>query len=500
MRVEALRVSLRGRRGFEAVDLGLCMARAWWRPLALTWVVFVVPVALAIVLALVAWPLLAVLLLWWLRPAFARIPLHVLSRRLFGEEVGVAETARSLPALARSGLWTSLFLQRLSPARSFLQPVVQLEGLRGQARRERCAVLSREDVAASAGLLVFGAHANLVIQLGLLMSIGLLLPDEVVFEPQAYYLGSWFDAEWTWIDAIVPGMYLLGISVVEPLVAAGGFGLYVSRRVYLEGWDIELVFRGLAAREPVPGAGRAVGVGRAVALGVALVLLGSGSAEAQGESDWVCRPSQPLSAEACLAELLASPDFAETRLEERWVLKESDSGDDPEEGAFEFEWLGALLAALGRAALWVGLGVLVWMVVRAILQRLPEAPHSRAPARSPGSSGPMGFDLDPRALPDDPSARARELFAAGDAIQALSLLYRVVLVDLAERRALTLPDSATEFECLRAVEQTQVADRVHDFRELTRQWMSARYAGVAPGADEFEQLCLRVDLGLAAAG
>ncbi len=42
--------------------------------------------------------------------------------------------------------------------------------------------------------------------------------------------------------------YLVALSLIEPLYLASGFTLYLNRRTELEGWDIEIVFRQLAAR------------------------------------------------------------------------------------------------------------------------------------------------------------------------------------------------------------------------------------------------------------
>jgi hypothetical protein len=42
--------------------------------------------------------------------------------------------------------------------------------------------------------------------------------------------------------------YLVALSLIEPLYVASGFTLYLNRRTELEGWDIEIAFRQLAAR------------------------------------------------------------------------------------------------------------------------------------------------------------------------------------------------------------------------------------------------------------
>src|SRR3546814_4264970 len=87
MKLESLRVELRPRSPWEAVELGSALVRrnaaAIWFP----WLLLVGPVFVAVNLAALAvdriW--IAWLAMWWLKPLFDRIPLFVLSRAVFGE-------------------------------------------------------------------------------------------------------------------------------------------------------------------------------------------------------------------------------------------------------------------------------------------------------------------------------------------------------------------------------------------------------------------------------
>ncbi len=94
MRIESTAIALRRREPWEAIDLGFAMLREWWRPVYAAWAVTFVPVAGMVIYALRDEPALAALLLWWLKPVFDRIVLHVLSRAVFGDEVPV----KRLPA------------------------------------------------------------------------------------------------------------------------------------------------------------------------------------------------------------------------------------------------------------------------------------------------------------------------------------------------------------------------------------------------------------------
>ena len=467
------RVALRTRSGLEAADLGFAMARAWWRPLAASWLAFVVPFCCVLVWLLRDAPGWAVVLLWWLRPAFARVPLFVLARELFAERASLGDVARALPRLLLgSGLFTSLVTRRLSVSRTFLQPVLQLEGLRRGARSARAAVLTRQDSGAALAALSVISLLGSSLMLGVLLLAVLLSPDPISLDVFAMLIGD--EA----VPGLVPVLYLIGISLAEPLLVAAGFGIYVNRRVFLEGWDIELAFRRLAARVEVTQRRRLFSAAAAAMLALWIAAPSARAAD--------CVPSDVTTAGACIAEVLNTDDFGKERKEERWVQKEWET---QQTDAPDLSWLARFAAFIARAAeillyggLAVGLVALLFSLrgVRIDLRRdsTPAFPRTF-----------MGLDLDPDSLPADVVAAARALWQRGEAIAALSLLYRGALVRLGERGALEIPESATEFECLRMIRRTQAAAIAGSFGALTNAWIGARYAHEQPGHGEFEALC-----------
>jgi hypothetical protein len=467
------RVALRIRSGLEAVDLGFAMARAWWRPLAASWAVLVLPLGVGIVVLLRDHPAWSLTMLWWLRPAFARVPLHVLGQALFGRAASVADTARALPQLLRSGLGTSLVAHRLLPSRTYYQPVLQLEGLRGRARRERCEALGRRDSGAATALVLTIAHLNGALISGLLLLVSLLTPREVQWNVFGLLLG---DAT---IPTVLPALYLVGISVFEPLFVAGGFGLYVSRRVFLEGWEIELAFRRLAARRP----GGASRHSFAAATAALLLLFAAANARADVKA---CRPDDPSSASACIREVRSSSDFGGVQKVTRWLPKQRErSKTEP----LRLEWLAAIVefvVRFARVVLWLGLAI----TVAVLLFSLRSGRWRREPDSVPDLPRTfLGLDLDPASLPPDVVAAARACWQRGERITALSLLYRGALVRLCERGALEIPESATEHECLHMVRRSQSSDAADAFDALTGSWVRTRYAHEPPGDAQFESLC-----------
>jgi len=139
-------IALRRRSPWEAMDLGLTMLQRWWRQVYGPHLIFAVPLMAAAIAA--GWWLerawVALLAIWWMKPAYDRVVLHVLSRAVFGE----LPATRAVFGAAKQWLGTGLFaalLFRLWPdtARSFALAVRQLEGQSGKAGRERRAVLGR---------------------------------------------------------------------------------------------------------------------------------------------------------------------------------------------------------------------------------------------------------------------------------------------------------------------------------------------------------------------
>jgi hypothetical protein len=389
-----------------------------------------------------------------------------------GPPATVAATARALPRLLlATGLLGSLTFGRFATARTFLQSVLQLEGLRGGARRERERVLARGDSGGALALTAVTTHLSGMLALGVLLFAWLFAPPETAWDPFEWVFGE------EPVPGVVPALYLAAISVCEPLLVAGGFALYVNRRIFLEGWEIELAFRRLAARAAAPSAR----FGAAAVLALLLLGLTSGPARA---SD--CVPNDPASAEDCIADVLRERDFGAEKTELRWVPKES----EPVETDADLSWLANLLEFIvkfARVLLYGGLAIAVLAIVFAL--RAKHFDLSRAPREVPLPAMLMGLDLRPESLPNNIVEAARIAWANGDATLALSLLYRGALVRLAQRGALEIPESATENECLRAIRRTQPDHVAGAFGALTRAWVRARYGHTAPEDAAFSALC-----------
>lgn len=480
METERIAVAVRPRGSLEAADLGFRLARENFARLFGAHAAVVISLALALGLAFPDRLALAAALLWWLKPLGDRVALYVLSIALLGRAPSFLETLAALPRIVfGSGLLASLTWLRLSPTRSFYLPVLQLEGLRGRARVKRARVLAgRESTTAVGVLSVCGAFELALVVAGLQIA--------ATFQPEGTALEFWTDALLRPSGALLGfelGLYALAICAVEPLYVAAGFALYINRRVWLEGWDVELAFKRLERR-----------VRAAAALAALLVALAPApSAHAESAR---CAVDSAEDARACIGEVLAGPDFAKTVTVEIWRPR-------PIAGNLDFlaplwRFLGSLLANTLRVGAWLAIPVVLALLALAIARGLRARRASDSSRTETAGELRRGFDLRPESLPEDVLAAARARFAAGDASAALSLLYRAALVELARRFGLRLPASATEGECERIARRAPDGALAQDFAALASAWLFCAYAHRPPAPDEFDALCARWAAGFGA--
>ena len=239
MQIDALVLRMRPRSPFEAADLGARLCQTAAAQVYACYAVAAVP-TIAIALAsyeLAAW--LPMLLLWWSKPWLDRTVLFVLARAAFGQPT----TLRDL-RLARRDVWRRQLLltwtwRRLSPWRSFTQPVYQLEGLRFWRLAPRVRQIRRNR---SGGALLMTATFALA-QLALAASIASLTFWFALPERASSFVLLMTGEESALAELTIPASYAAAMLFLEPFYVAAGFGMYMNRRAELEAWDVEQELR-----------------------------------------------------------------------------------------------------------------------------------------------------------------------------------------------------------------------------------------------------------------
>jgi hypothetical protein len=483
MNLDKLQINACMRSGWQALDLGLLMARAWWQTLFFASLLPMLP--LTIVLLAIFWksPFWALFILWWLKPFWERLPLFIASRRLFGEQPGVWSSMRSFPL---KDIIPWLLWRRFSLQRAFDNPVTVLEDLKGAPRRQRLRVLHGKysDVALSNQFVCFCMEWLLAFSIVALFDF--FVPDSFGIR----YYDSFGDLQLTgeWIFTLAA---ILAMALVMPFHSMAGFALYLNRRIELEAWDIEISFRNIAnSRQPSPA--------RLLTLPLLVLvaaLLGAGSPGNAEAADGHDRES----AAALIEQVLQGEDFGQDRVVQKWRFK--DWGEDAEE-TFP-EWIIDFLAWLEEhqnlwqgwsgAAFWLKIllvalfGGLLFYLVRRYRGPLSRLVKSRAKEATPEIL--FGLDVTPESLPTDVPAQVMRLWEEGANRDALSLLYRASLSRLIDRYQVAFHASHTEVECASLVRAQGIESVSEFFWELTQVWRRLAYGHRLPAGDTVRALC-----------
>lgn len=236
MRADALELRMRPRSAWEAADLGIRFAQRHWRSLHACHAAVAVPVIALCVASheIAGW--LPLTLLFLAKPWIDRASLFVLSRAAFGQRTGLADLWRMQWQVLWRAFIPSWTWRRLSPWRSFTQPIYQLEGSKVGLRRRQ---LGRRYRGPALAVTAMFSLVETFLVLALMGVVSWLAPSEQ---------GS--EQVWQQLDDLrefaalyLPMLYGAVILLLEPFYVAAGFAMYLNRRTELEAWDVEQELR-----------------------------------------------------------------------------------------------------------------------------------------------------------------------------------------------------------------------------------------------------------------
>jgi len=486
MDLDKIQVNACLRSGWQAVDLGFLMARAWWKPLFLAGAIPLFILFVPLVILLPTHPLWVGFIIWWLKPFWERIPLYIASRKLFADDPSYPEIRARLRRLLLFDAIPFLLWRRFSVQRAFNAPVTVLEELKGSNRSKRLQVLHGRysDVAFATQFVCF--CFELIVGFGLMLALAFFIPD--YFAPRIYDSFDELTLAGGWIYCVAA---CISITLVMPFHTMGGFALYLNRRIELEAWDIEISFRNLANRKRRSATGLAA---TAASMSLALLLaLGSATPlEAATRHD-------RESAAELIEQVLAGPDFGTEKTVRKWRFK--DWVDEDEEDSFPewiidfIEWweanidIGSIPSAAGllKFVLIAGFILLVLFLLRRY-----QGPLSGLVRRERDEAPPevlFGLDVTPESLPADVPVEVRALWQQGQYREAIGLLYRATLSRLIDRHQLEFRASHTEAECASLVAQHGIDSVSRFFNDLTQVWRRLAYGHRLPPPEKIEALC-----------
>ena len=504
------------RSHWEAVDLGTAIAKRWFLPMFLAWLIPAMLVLCLLLLLFPHIPWVAALVTWWLKPLFDRLPLFILSRKVFGEKVGAGVSFKSLLSMLGIGLFSALTWRRFDMQRSFGLAVVVLERQRGKARGRRADLLQRTCGNAAAWLTIVAVHIETFILWGIAALFWMLIPQGVEVD-----LVSWLTTESSTYDSIYYGLYALCASLVAPFYISSGFSLYLNRRVALEAWDIEIKFRQSVQQRAAKKSGSTLSKASLVSclamlcfslcfLGVAQPSFAQDNSQTQSAEVTAGESQDSASYELTevkesIIQILQSPPYVIEDTERRLQWKNIQDEDEIPDWLIRFaEWLESLgggeasettfnIAVLVELLLWFLVIALIALLIFNFRHHIKTFVGSFANTKSSISEFQrpeviMGMEITEDSLPEDIPGESRALWQQGLFREALALLYRGSLYRMVYQRNLELSESHTEQECLHLVAARYEESLVTYFRQLTQSWQNLAYAHYALEQDQFERL------------
>lgn len=513
MQLDKLQLDLHPRPNAQALDLGFNLLREHASDAYLAWLALWLPViGLCAALSCIfpRYVPLFIFLAWWVRPMLERAPLYVLSRQVFGENVGWREAVRAWPRQLGGGWFYLLTWGRVfSTGRGLYQPIWQLEGARGRVAAERRKILGRSGTSrASYWFGVACANFEFILQFGLLAFIGIFISDEQTTNPFIMFK-KFADESGT------PGMGLILLSfagqalsgaIIGPVFTACGFTLYLNRRATLEAWDIEIALRQIKPpqRRGASGAGQMAAAllvtlcGGALLFGLSTVsppVAAQESTLAANTTAAKCEPpdfvknraktrTEDQSPEQTglrseVAKLYDNDDLRGYTCEAEWKYKYAkDEPNKPRKTQTEknsplFNTIAGGVKIALIAILLCAVGALIYRYRGQLAALMRIQPPARATEIA-------GMDIRPESLPDDVAKRVSELWQQGQRRAALALLYRATVSRLVNDNRLPLSQGATEGDCMRHALQAQrrqelSPDRLYVTRSITDLWLRAAY-------------------------
>lgn len=460
MRPEDLIIVARPRREEETVALGLALARCHYAGLLGIWLGSFGLLALLLlpILVLERSGFLYTFLLWWLAPVCERFLVFWLSRKAFAVELKKRDLWRQAKEIVLPGLLVQLTILRLSPARGVHIPLWILENCSWSDLRARTASLQRGT--ADIFTLLF-LHIEGLVSFGVLALLLNLLPTGpagIVDLIQELIANG----------ELSPGMSLmlllswpLAVLLLRPFYVAVSFAIYLNGRMIDEAWDLRLGFRALAERL------------QRFAVRSSLILLGlacfvfTTPVEAQAEGTQTEE----------MKKILADPNVFGIAPP---VKQEKSSGCSGGESiAF-----GGFLTALAILMVVALVGLLLWFLISSFLQR-NKSPDLVLESREGGSFS--GSILPGEEVLADHLAAAEAALRAGDLRGCLSWLYQGNIAYLVKVHEVSIPDSATEGDCLRLARPRLDSGPLNYFEDLSRVWIRVAYAHEIPAADEVQK-------------
>lgn len=472
-------VVIRPRNFWQSIDLGFVMARHWWPPLMFLWCIPVLPVTAAGYLAFgyVSWAqgFLLWLFVWWMKPLYEWPLIDFLSRAAFDNRASVSQSFGVYKPAKLKQVLPYILWRRFSLQRGLSMTVCLLEGLSGDAQRQRIAVLNK-GLSGLPWLLIICMHFEWIISLGFYMALIFFSASEYQSQDVLQQLIQYSET--------LPGLdlfiMLLAWGLVAPFFIAASFAAYLGRRTTLEAWDLELVFKSMGERWRARSMLSAFVLMLALGgVGVPTEALYADTGQTQSDEADMQNAyfviTQSDDAKQLINDVLADDTFGRPVQRTTWRYRGSIEQNKAEKGwaldSLISGWLGQLLLLVLWLILFAALMWLIWYIANAMQWLQPES------SREDDVSTSLPTEQQSIELPADvPSVVARYLDGQHYR-EALALLFKASLDRISAQSGEAVPEGATETECRAWVSRLGNKAQVEYFQQLINWWIRVAYGG-----------------------
>ncbi|BFM51138.1 DUF4129 domain-containing protein [Marinomonas sp. THO17] len=408
----------------------------------------------------------------------------------------------------------SLTLRRFSLSRSFDMPLTVLEQASDKVRLKRLDVLHPSVYGVATWLTIICLHIEFFIVLGIAGLLIIMIPEQVNID----FISVIIEAG-TLIDWVYSLCTFAAMCVVGPFYAVAGFVLYISRRIDLEAWDIEIRFRHLAAEQEnkrkLTRDSTSSFLVFICTLGLSLAFFLQAPEVKADEPINIDNQAEMLEmakAKNDIIDVLLGDDFHQLEQVSGWRLKDLETDyneDEVPDWFFDFsEFLAnnsdffektkdiiQAPSAYIEFILWALAFLLIIYILYRYRQLIKDSETTADENKEPDTVPNVMFGLDVReqSIPENVAAAVHALWIKQEYRDAMSLLYRSTLAGLIHYHQLDFSDSDTEGECLRKVKEKSEDGLDQFFTSLTALWQSLAYGHQLPEESAVRELCEQWD-------
>ncbi|MCL2720772.1 MAG: hypothetical protein FWD47_05480 [Treponema sp.] len=405
------------------------------------------------------------LIIWFLKPLFDRIILHIISIRFFDKDANFKRLLKGLWKTLLRGLLGDLTWRRFSPIRSVMMPVRVLE----QNIKSRKRFAQRKNNLKKGGI----GYCFLLTIWGIAVEIALLFGGYIFFLMiNQIMFGGNIHLEVGNREIYVYAAWCINYMLIESLYVCMGFSVYINSRIDIEGWDLEITFRNLAENYK----------NKSKYTVLAVLLLTFLFFPVKSHADDQVHENNNIPIDA-LQTILDSPDFGE--IEYIWSVRPKNQNDEINENRKEyyFPWhlreLIAKILMILLIILFTGFAIFLFIYFYRNKSYRTKSKNSYNATFLKD----INTVLEPKLLLEN-ALRFHEM---GNIRLAWGYCTAAAIYSWSAYQNIIFHPNTTENECAALVNSKNDTAQAKEFSKLIKHWIHLAYAGRLPPDGSFEQ-------------